>query len=105
MKKHTKWDTDHHMVDILFDEISQIYRVGNNICLHIGSDYGSESGTHILKKEKARLIIPVDSINSVVNDFARSRTLLTEDKEEEDPPPTENTNKEERLGTPFLVEE
>ncbi|WP_092485696.1 hypothetical protein [Candidatus Ichthyocystis hellenicum] len=104
MKKETKWDNDNHIVDILFDEISQIYRVGSNICLHIGSDYGSESGTHILKKEKARLIIPVESINSVVEDFAKSR-LLVDERDEEAPPTKSQTSKDEQLGIPFWVEE
>ncbi len=97
------WYANQCVVDILFDEISQIYRVGNNICLHIGSDCGIESGTHTIKKEKARLIIPIESIGSIISDFSQSKLLVKEDCSQAIT--EEKENEDSLLGEPFHVDD
>lgn len=78
MKKNTFWQNQGHSIqEIYLDEISRVYVESGNLFIVAGAITGIETESEIIKNERIKLIIPLDSAVNFMDNLNQAFSVLT----------------------------
>lgn len=110
MKKNTFWQNQGHSIEeVYLDEINRVYIESGNLFVVAGAITGIETENEIIKNERIRLIIPLDSAINFMANLNQAVSVLTSHMNSDIVPPEiiesppETKNQQKVLGKPFTV--
>lgn len=110
MKKKIFWQNQGHPVDeVYIDEINRVYIESGNLFVVAGAITGTETESEIIKSERIRLIVPLNSAFKFLADLNQAFSVLTAKEHLDDGLPKfveiadEEEVQQETLGKPFTI--